>query len=403
MAKLISSIALVCLAGIWSVSAFWGFGGSKKQVLVFGGNGFIGSAMVHTLLVDERFDPEAMQVTVVNRGNHYWDSADRVFSRVSAIQCDRKNVTSCEGLASFVAGIDKIDVVVDFSADDVQDLTNALTVLGKDRVDLYVLISTDAVYDVSEKTHEGPMREEDAKLPTESATSSYGERKLRVEEELRAQTGLNYVIFRLPTVLGPRDTSHRWWVYQLLAKLSLENPETPIPVTIPTFLQNNAMSFVFVDDVAQLVADVILDHAVKVKATNNVFNIAMEQTVTGEKLLRDIARELQIKNFEVVVSEDLDPAPFKVYTSIERHPVSVEKATSVLGWRPSPWREVLAATVTFYEMAMTREEFASQREEIMRLVTSQHYAHDTDKRHFGLIEKLYAIDLTDFRKRHSEL
>ncbi len=75
-------------------------------------------------------------------------------------------------------------------------------------------------------------------------------------------------------------------------KLSPELPDKP--VVVPFYLRDYAMSFAYVDDVARLLVDVILDDGVRAKATNDVFNIAMDQTVTGEQLLRDIARQLQV-------------------------------------------------------------------------------------------------------------
>ena len=362
---------------------------AKKHALVFGGNGFIGSATVQILLNDERLSQNDLDIVVVNRGNRYWDSADRIFSRINSIECNRKdNVSACDKLISHINGVHRFDYVIDFSAYEVQDIKNTLELL-KNKIATYILISTDSIYDVCEKTHDGPMKEDDDKRP--------------VENELRRQSaadGFSHVIFRLPDVLGPRDTTHRWWIYQLWVKLSPEFPNKPI--IVPKYLQNYEMSFVFVDDVAQLLVDILLDDEMNVKAANNVFNLALEQTVTGEQLFRDIGKELQLKDISITISDDPDTTHFYVYPSVRRGPISTDKAKNVLGWKSSPWREVVAHTVTFYEMAMTRDEFQKQRDEIVQIITTQLYS-DENFRHYQVLEKLYGIDLGHFSKKHSEL
>lgn len=66
-------------------------------MLVFGGNGFLGASSVERLLT------RGHNVTVVNRGNWYWDSETRILPHVRAISCDRNNgVQSCDELVSFI-------------------------------------------------------------------------------------------------------------------------------------------------------------------------------------------------------------------------------------------------------------------------------------------------------------
>ncbi|CAG7720176.1 unnamed protein product, partial [Allacma fusca] len=47
---------------------------------------------------------------------------------------------------------------------------------------------------------------------------SYGDQKLAGEEVLienNKATGMKFLIFRLADVIGPRDTTDRWWTYQM--------------------------------------------------------------------------------------------------------------------------------------------------------------------------------------------
>jgi len=91
----------------------------------------------------------------------------------------------------------------------------------------------------------------------------YGNRKMEAEEELIIQRydhtdglpGIPFVILRLPDVLGERDTTYRFWLYQLWVRLAPLLPARP--VTIPTFLLDQKNSFVYVEDVAKVVVDVV--------------------------------------------------------------------------------------------------------------------------------------------------
>jgi len=72
-----------------------------RRVLVFGGNGLLGSSAVDRLL--ER----GHEVWAVSRGNFYWDSVTRIAPRLrGAIACDRNHgVHACAELVSLVDSV----------------------------------------------------------------------------------------------------------------------------------------------------------------------------------------------------------------------------------------------------------------------------------------------------------
>ena len=78
-----------------------------RRVLVFGGNGFLGASSV------ERLVGRGHSVTVVNRGNWYWDSERRILPRVdAAISCDRNNgVHSCTQLVSLIDHVGQSSII----------------------------------------------------------------------------------------------------------------------------------------------------------------------------------------------------------------------------------------------------------------------------------------------------
>lgn len=81
-----------------------------KKYLVFGGNGFIGSELVALLRLRKS------DVTIVNRGNWYWDSETRIKPFVRHVRCDRYTIKSCSELIKVIEDKDYFDVVYDFSS-----------------------------------------------------------------------------------------------------------------------------------------------------------------------------------------------------------------------------------------------------------------------------------------------
>lgn len=86
-----------------------------KTVLVFGGNGFLGSEAVANL----KHETKGTLVTMVNRGTRYWDSETRIFSGrppVTFVKCDRNDLGNCSELMKVLAENRLYDSVVDFTA-----------------------------------------------------------------------------------------------------------------------------------------------------------------------------------------------------------------------------------------------------------------------------------------------
>ena len=129
---------------------------TKKEILILGGNGFIGSAGTVALL------DNGHNITLLNRGNAYYDSDTRIKPHVSRhILCDREK-----------------------SLNHTQPSKE-----------------NEAIRPISPKRR----RELQKELP-------YGDGKLACEETLAMQQreeGVPYFILRLPVAIGPRDTTYR--------------------------------------------------------------------------------------------------------------------------------------------------------------------------------------------------
>lgn len=90
-------------------------------MLVFGGNGFLGSEAVANL----KHETKGTLVTIVNRGTRYWDSEIRVFQGrppVNFIKCDRNTLGNCYELMKVLAEVRYYNSVVDFTAYRPEDI-----------------------------------------------------------------------------------------------------------------------------------------------------------------------------------------------------------------------------------------------------------------------------------------
>ena len=63
----------------------------NPRILSFGGNGMIGSETLHRLLQKKNYN-----ITMVHRGNWFYDSKLRIQPFVTPIICDRNKVPTCD-------------------------------------------------------------------------------------------------------------------------------------------------------------------------------------------------------------------------------------------------------------------------------------------------------------------
>ena len=97
--------ALLCLSSCAQNAAQ-----SRKKILVLGGDGMLGSETVARLKL------RGHDITVLHRGNWYWDSSLRIKPWVNFIQCDRDHLKECfDKLGDVTREKGLWDAVIDFS------------------------------------------------------------------------------------------------------------------------------------------------------------------------------------------------------------------------------------------------------------------------------------------------
>jgi nucleoside-diphosphate-sugar epimerase len=321
------------------------------------------------------------------------------------IECDRSAddlATACPELTKFVEETGNLDAVIDFSAYGPNETKSALELLDG-RSGLYVLISTDSIYDVTaeevDSEKKTPATENDDQRPEDEGERlrlathhQYGHRKLQAEEVLR-ESGVDHVILRLPDVIGPRDTTFRFWLYQVWVKLASHFKDHPVQV--PYFLKDYALSFVYVEDVAHLLVQLVV-HTIDDAQVNQAFNLAWPVTITLEELLRTVAGELEPSNNMGINIDETGTAPY-FYPSVRRGPISTRKAEELLGWTPTPFETAVKDSVTFYEAAMKDKQFVKQRDEIIQIAFNHLFSSEGNA-FFEKLEELYDIDMRNFLK-----
>lgn len=187
----------------------------------------------------------------------------------------------------------------------------------------------------------------------------YGHQKLACEEVLQEErklNGINYVSLRLPDVIGPRDTTNRFWNYQIwLLTHHIDGSFGPVHLNPQ---ENKPISFVYSEDLSNLILKFL---EVELDVYNEAYNIALKP-VTLESFLETMAESLGID----VVFNRTDQANIHWYPSVNRGPVNTTKILEKLKWKPSSLKVAVNSTCEFFRKAMSVPEFEKRRDGILR-------------------------------------
>lgn len=177
-----------------------------KRVLILGGSGYMGKALVERLL------QAGAHVTLVNRGK----TPDSFGAKVERLKADREERPAFRAV---LAEAGEFDFAVDFSAFTPACVSDVVVTLAG-RIQHYVFISTNAVYMSDQHNLAESLVEEEAwNLPiAPELRSAYGWDKRGAEEVLVAAHtagGFPATRLRIPAICGSGDPTQRWLRYHL--------------------------------------------------------------------------------------------------------------------------------------------------------------------------------------------
>lgn len=268
--------------------------------LILGGNRFVGLHLVKQLLA------RGNQVTIFNRGNKLLPPD--LAAQVQIIQGDRNIWTDLTQLAEI-----SFDLIFDMCCYEVPQAQMSIDVFGG-RIQNYLYISTIAAYKTP-TTY--PISEVDP-LGAWQMWGPYGTQKARTDTfflDAYHKSKFPVTILRPTYILGPNNHVEReaFFVSRLLAK---------IPVVIPCDGQA-LLHFTFVDEVAHA----LIELSEISNGIGQVYNIATDQAITLEGLVRLIARTLDTEP-QIIHA---DPDRFNIsYDPYKAHLISPFANTHVL-------------------------------------------------------------------------
>jgi nucleoside-diphosphate-sugar epimerase len=174
----------------------------------------------------------------------------------------------------------------------------------------------------------------------------------RVEEYLirwqkKCKSNGSYVILRLPDVLGPRDSTDRWWFYQMWIQFSSSLQK---PVEFSTHLRS---SYVYVNDVAHYITRILSQTFIDMSTTfrNQILNIACEEVLSIHDLLLMMIDELHLEACHISIRYNPNTNT-DFFPSVTRGGIDITKAlSSPFDWQPTPIKQVIRETIQWYNRA----------------------------------------------------
>jgi nucleoside-diphosphate-sugar epimerase len=275
-----------------------------RHVLVIGGSGFVGRAIVRTLLA------RGHQVTLLNRGS-------QPVPGTAQLVADRNDAEAVEAALLGRA----FDVLIDVNCYTGEQAA-IMIAATEGKVRRALVISSAAVYGNNAKL----PPTEDEPIGGAAVWSPYGQDKTKVEDAYRAakQFG-SCIVIRPPYVFGPGNNIEResWvWARQL----------SGWPVLIPGDGRSR-IQFVHEDDLA----DAVEMLGCGVRLGFEVFNVADRQIVTLTGLVSMLAWIAGCEDKQFAVGDKAEGAAARSWFPFRDHPVLTDptRLLEETGWSPS--------------------------------------------------------------------
>jgi len=274
------------------------------RVIVIGGSGFVGSALVPELLA------HGCEVIVVNRGS-------RLVDHVENVVADRDDPAA---MAEAARRLDAADAVIDTCGYTAAQVKIAWELLAG-RVRRWVHLGSAAVYADAARR---PAREDDA-IGGAEAWAQYGRDKSAADAFLLARNAPGLCILRPPYLYGPcNDNDRETFVWKRLMRGR--------PVVLPSD-GSTPLQFLHVADLARA-----LYMAALTGFPQTVYNIAGGPSTTAEEWVRLLARLIGIPEERSFVRAGRAAGELRArqYFAFRDHPCWVDDTRlRATGWAPS--------------------------------------------------------------------
>ncbi|MDX9785433.1 MAG: NAD-dependent epimerase/dehydratase family protein [Desulfobacterales bacterium] len=304
-----------------------------KQLLIIGGSYFAGRVFVETLFKSHQY-----QLSVFNRGN-----IPIGIQGVEQLLGDRENPAAISGNIPRKHW----DVIVDFCAYTPEHISTLLDHL-RGTVGHYIFISTTSIYAPTQKM---PIIEEAAKLtgpqPELGAFADYGYLKWLAEGELERQCrekGFFFTLLRPAIIYGRYNYAPR-------ESYLFDTVIAGKPLVIPED-KNVSYSFVWVDDLADIIAACLENDAVKGQA----YNVAGEESISYD-VMADVIESVsglrvdrRVMGIAEIIRERL-PLPFPPDEPLLYDGGKLRRA---LNYAHTPFIRGMAETWRYYQKVVQR-------------------------------------------------
>ena len=163
----------------------------------------------------------------------------------------------------------------------------------------------------------------------------------------KSNANWSYVILRLPDVLGPRDSTDRWWFYQMWIQFYSTIQK---PLEVSTHLRS---SYVYVNDVARYITYILSKTFLDFSTIfhNQILNIACTEIISINDLFSIIIDELNLNSLHIPIKYNPNTET-DFFPSVTRGGINISKALSDLfNWKPIPLKQVVRETIQWYNDA----------------------------------------------------
>lgn len=296
----------------------------NKHILVTGGSGFVGSALIKRLLSEHR------DILAVGRSDVNLPVETVKVSSFSELGALGQRLGSVDVVVhcaarAHIMNDDTVDPLAEYRKVNVDGTLNVARHALEAGVKRFLFVSSIKVN--GEHTPPGrPFTEEAAPAPEDP----YGISKYEAERELQAlcaETGMELVIIRPPLVYGPGVKGNFASMIRLMEK--------GLPLPLGTV--RNKRSLVALDNLVDLIVTCVDSPA----AANQVFLAADGQDISTTELLRNVAnamgkpaRLLPVPSGLLMLGASLFGKKAVAKRLLGSLQVDISKARELLGWQP---------------------------------------------------------------------